>query len=93
MDIKNKINKVMIEAKRCGFKFTHLVVGKKEYEEIKNMDTSWMTDEDRKVIKNIPNNEYTLKLIKTEDEECLQLCNMFDKEKEAEKLMNSMLEG
>ncbi len=86
-DIKTRINRLMIEAKRYDFKFTHLVVGKKEYEEIENMDTSWVTDEDRDAIKKAGPNEWTLKLIMTDDDEGMQICNVFDKEREAEKLM------
>ena len=85
MEMCDRINKVMIEAKRCGFEFSHLVVGRKELEEIENMATSWMSDEDWEIVKKAPDDEWTLKLIRTDDDECFQLCNMFNKEKEAEK--------
>ncbi len=90
MDIKDRINRMMVEAKRHNFKFTHLVVGKKEYKEIKNMDTSWMTDEDREAIKKTVDNEWTLKIINTDEDEGMQICNVFDKEQEVERRMKEL---
>jgi hypothetical protein len=91
MKINNRITKLIISAKRSDFEFTHLLIGEKEYEEMKNIEPD-LSEEKEKEIRKYPEHVWDLKVIRVNEPEYLEICNVLDKEKEAEKRLNAMME-
>ena len=87
MDIKIKINKAMIEAKREGKEFNTLLVGKKEMEAI-NLMPAAASDEKEHI--NISTNIWSIDIVKVDEDSFCKAVYVIDREEEEKKLFKEL---
>ncbi len=78
MSIRDRIGKLMVKAKRNDFKFTHLLVGEKEYEELENMEELSLSEDEEEYIKKYSDIVVDLHIVKVNKSEYLEICSVLE---------------
>jgi len=86
MDIKIKINRAMIEAKREDKEFNTLLVGKKEMEEINQMPIDDVGEEEHIDISNV----WSITIVKVDEDSFCKAVYIINREKEEKKLFEEL---
>lgn len=79
MNIKTKINKAMVKAKRYGYKFNTILLGKEEREEIKYLNDQ-LEHEEIEIAKNA-GSEFNIHIVYVDEDSFFEAVYIVDEEK------------